>query len=84
MFRFIDSRKFLNSSEEKLANQLANRTEDKDGTFKKDKYGNVIENFDKFIQLRDYFENHPIERFRQGDWRLLTKKGYLPYEYISP
>ena len=25
-----------------------------------------------------------IERFRHGDWRLLTKKGALPYEYISP
>ena len=84
MFRFIDTIRFLNSSEEKLANQLANRTEGKDGTFKKDKYGNVIENFDNFIQLRYYFENHPIEIFRHGDWRLLTKKGALPYEYISP
>ena len=84
MFRFIDSRRFLNSSEEKLANQLANRTENKYGTFKKDKNRNVIENFDKFIKLRNYFESHPIEIFRHGDWRLLTKKGALPYEYISP
>ena len=58
--------------------------ERKDGTFKKDKDGNVIESFDKFIQLRGYFENHPIETFRHGDWRLLTKKWSLPYEYISP
>ena len=43
MFRFIDSRRFLNISEENLANQLANRTENKYGTFKNDKNGNVIE-----------------------------------------
>ena len=31
MFRFIDSRRFLNSSEDKLANQLANRTKENMG-----------------------------------------------------
>ena len=41
-------------------------------------------NYDKFIELRKFFENHTDERFRKGDWRLLTKKGALPYEYISP
>ena len=71
MFRFIDSMRFLNSSEEKLANQPANRTEDKNVTFNKDKYGKVIENFEKFIELR------------YCDCRLLTKKGALPYQYIS-
>ena len=40
-------------------------------------------NYDKFIQLRTYFENH-TERFKKGYWKLLTKKGALPYEYISP
>ena len=38
IFRFIDSRRFLNSSEEKLADQLANRSiDEKTGTYKKDK-----------------------------------------------
>ena len=40
--------------------------------------------YDKFIQLRTYFENHSNKRFKQGYWKLLTKKGALPYEYISP
>ena len=82
VFHFIDSRRFLNASEEKLANQLANRNED--GTEKKDKNGNVLTDYDKFIQLRLFFESHLNERYRNGDWKLLTKKGALPYEYISP
>ena len=88
IFHFIDSRRFLNASEEKLANQLANRKED--GTEKVNYeilpfgYGVVMTNYDKFIELRKFFENHTDERFRKGDWRLLTKKGALPYEYISP
>ena len=75
IFKFIDSRKFLNDSEEVLADQLANRKDGKD---------TKRTNYDKFIQLKTYFENHPNERFKKGDWKLLTKKGALPYEYISP
>ena len=81
IFHFIDSRIFLNASEEKLANQLANRKED--GTEKKDKDGNVKTTYEKFIQIRLLFETHPNNIFQKGDWRLLTKKGALPYEYIS-
>jgi hypothetical protein len=70
----------------KLANQLANRKED--GTEKKDENGNVAgavkTTNDKFIQLRLFFDNHPNEKFRKGNWKLLTKKGALPYEYVSP
>ena len=73
IFKFLDSRRFLSDSEEVLANQLANRKDGKDTKYT---------NYDKFIQLRTYFENH--ERFKQGDWKLLTRKGALPYEYISP
>ena len=36
MFCFIDSRRFLNSTEEKLANEVGNRTEGKYGAFNKD------------------------------------------------
>ena len=83
IFRFIDSRIFINSSEEKLADQLAIRSiAEQTGTYKKAKDGNIIENFDKFVELRKYFEKHSIERLRKGDWRLLTRKGALPYEYI--
>ena len=73
---------FLNASEEKIANQLANRKED--GIEKKDKDGNVKTTYEKFIQLRLFFETHPNKRFQKGDWRLLTKKGALRYEYMSP
>ena len=73
IFKFLDSCRFLSDSEEVLANQLANRKDGKDTKYT---------NYDKFIQLRTYFENH--ERFKQGDWKLLTRKGALPYEYISP
>ena len=61
LFRFIDSRRFLNSSEEKLANQIANRTDNKDGTLKKDQSGNVtltsLSNYEltsRFIQSKDF------------------------------
>jgi hypothetical protein len=53
----------LNASEEKLANQLANLKED--GTEKKDKDGNIKTNYDKFIHLRKFFENHTDERLRK-------------------
>ena len=81
IFHFIDSRRFLNASEEKLANQLGNRNED--GSLKYDDDGKLLSNYDIFIQLKTFFENHPKEKYRNGDWRLLTKKGALPYEYIS-
>ena len=56
----------------------------KNGTLKLNKDGKPLTNYEKFNQLRHYFENDTIERLRNGDWRLLTKKGGLPYEYISP
>ena len=63
-----------------MADQLANRKKRDDGTDDpKSK-----PDFSKFKQLRSYFENHPVARFRIGEWRLLTRKGALPYEYISP
>ena len=49
-FKFIDSRRFLNSSEECLADQLANRKVRDDGTIDYSK-----ENFDKFKQLSIFF-----------------------------
>ena len=73
IFKFLDSRRFLPDREEILADQLANRKNGKD---------TKNTNYDKFIQLRTYFESH--KKYKQGDWKLLTKKGALPYEYISP
>ena len=57
----------MNASEEKLANQIANRKED--GTEKKDKERNVKTTYDKFIQLR-IFRKPSKGKF--SEWRLET------------
>ena len=72
-FKFIDSRRFLNSSEENLADQLANRKERDDGTIDYSQ-----ENFDKFKQLSSFFEHHSnVQDFGMEIGNCLRKREHF-------